>query len=392
MALNVANWNDKQLDELTDLLRSADFSEVASFMAQNFLCSGTRIMDDDTQTTMRVSVGTNVTTVNLSAGVFQHNGKIGHIDTTQVINILNPLGPGNWGPGLAADPGSARWSIISVKQAEQYNTVENRWFVDDTVIPNVYSQRLANTKINKAYFNIVVTHGSGGGGVPATPLGYFTICEIYIPATCVDLSLATIYDTTDNPPFYTSANWNAATRVKRLEFWSTLFNVDHDPATGHHREHTGVPGTGFHIGATEVTSTANEINRLHTVGATVTAPNLTQLTDGSSTTLHSHTSISAELRAENGYTTLPSGLIMQWGYGTWGTAENSQTVNFPISFPTICLTVTVTTEEQSASASCNSWFQLVNGTITTTGFNCFRQREEAAPTINSRPRYIAIGY
>jgi hypothetical protein len=285
MALNVANWSDKQLDELTDLLRSADFSSVASFISQNFLCAGSRIMDDDTQTTLRVTVGTNVTTVSLSAGVFQHSGKVAQLDTAQIINILDPTGPGNWGPGMAAYPAADRWTIISIKQADQYNTLEQRWFVDDTVTPNLYSQRSTLTLINKAYYDIIVTHGSAGVATPpTTPSGYFTICEIFIPAACTDLSAATIYDTTDNPPFYTSTNWSDTTRVQRLEFWSTLFSIDHDPATGFHRS------GAWHIGATTVTSSANELNRLTGVGGTVTAGNLTSLTNGSNigATLHNH--------------------------------------------------------------------------------------------------------
>jgi hypothetical protein len=47
--------------------------------------------------------------------------------------------------------------------------------------------------------------------------------------------------------------------------------------------------------------------------------------------------------ASNGYQKLPGGLIMQWCVGSASSSETSQTVNFPITFPTAALTVQVTT-------------------------------------------------
>jgi len=189
------------------------------------------------------------------------------------------------------------------------------------------------------------------------------------------------------PDANADANVNSLDYQVRARLETTTFNIDHDSVTGHHK--LGV----WNIGATPVTSSAAELNKLTGTSANVNAANLNTLTAGSGSNaslLHSHTT--SELRAENGYTLLPSGLYIMWGYGAWGKAESSQTVNFPLTFPTLCLHVDVTTEQQSASTACNSWFQLVNGTITTTGFACFRQREEAAPSVNTRPRYIAIGY
>jgi hypothetical protein len=73
-----------------------------------------------------------------------------------------------------------------------------------------------------------------------------------------------------------------------LEFWSTLFGVDHDLSTGYHRS------GGWHIGSTLIAVTGAELNRaLAGAGVTVTAANLTTLTNGSvlpAGVLHSHES------------------------------------------------------------------------------------------------------
>lgn len=322
MALNVANWSDKQLDELTDLLRSADFSPVAAFITENFLCGvGSYIMDDDLQTPIRVSVGTPGTCASLSPGVFQHASKVGQVDTAQLINILDPTGPGAWGPGLAAYPGNFRWTIISIKWDQQYHTQSDRWFVDDTVNPNLYSKQQTLTLINKAYYDIIVTHGSAGGSIPSTPSGYFTIAEIYIPAGCTDLSTATIYDTTDVPPSYTSANWDENTRIQKLRFSSNKFDVDHNPATGYHRD--GSVGTGWHIGGTEVKVSGGELNQaLDGIGPTVTAPVLTALTNGSNvgTAFHYHGITNGTIYTVPGSPVLLYNSATLFGWSTWSLA------------------------------------------------------------------------
>ncbi len=297
MALNVCNWSDKQLDELIDMLKSADFSAVATFIANNFLCSGSRVMTNDTSTTLRATVGVDPKTIVLSAGTFVHDSKCSQLDTDETINIL-PGGAGTWGTGQAVT--GNRWSIICVKNNEQAHTVANRWFVTDSVVPNTYAQQSTNTLLNKAYYDIVVVHGADGAGVPAAPADYWAIVEIYIPSTAVDLSSAgvLISDTTGTSssvvgPEVGGKNWVATTRVLRMEFWSTKFNVDHDPATGYHRE--GL----WHIGATQVTTNATEINQaLDGIGGTVSAANLTKLTNSSTLApgeLHNHTTLSSRV-------------------------------------------------------------------------------------------------
>ncbi len=285
MALNCANWTDKQLDELSDLLRASDYSAVAAFIAENFLAIGSRIMTDTTQTTLRVTEhGADKRYVDLSAGVFLHAGLVSEVDSTQIINILDVAGTG-WGTPGKASEGTDRWDIICVKNNEQLHTAADRWFVNDTVVPNTYYKTSVNTLINKAYYDIVTVHGTAGSGlVPATPVGYWTIAEIKVRAGTVEILTADIYDVGCSAGSQAAVpNWTSTSRVLRLEFWSTLFGIDHDPSTGYHRS------GGWHIGATTVTTTGAELNQaLSGVGATVTAANLTTLTNGSITALHAH--------------------------------------------------------------------------------------------------------
>jgi len=341
MALNVCNWNDRQLDELADLLVTADFSPVASFIAANFLCSGSRILTDPTNTTLRVVVDTDPKAVDISPGVFLHAMKTSQIDTAQVVNILNTTS-GQWGTGKVAHGSLNRWSIICVKNNEQAHTAADRWFVNDTVDPNTFSTNQANTLINKAYYDIVVVHGTEAGSptVPDTPAGYFTICEIYVPAQATAVLQTNIYDTVRTSQ-KSPANWDTTVRVLRMEYFAALisdskFSIDHDPLTGYHR-------TGFHIGATSV-------------GATVTAANLTKLTNGSKLIgheLHYHDSVTippaippTPERTGNGYIIFSSGLIMQWGLyvdpsGHMG-VDQVIPITWPLIFPNDCFNALAT--------------------------------------------------
>ena len=290
MALNVCNWNDKQLDELVDMLKSADYSAVAEFISTNFLCDsngtlGPRILTDDTDSTLRATVGVDAKTIVISAGVFVHAGKCSQLDTNETVNILATT-TGSWGTGLVADGAQPRWDIICIKNDEQARAVATRWFVNDSTVPNTYYTQNANTLINKAYYDITVVHGTPGAGVPDAPSGYWTIAEIYVPASLTSLLPANVYDTTDTSN-KTPANWTSGSRILRMEFWATKFNVDHDPATGYHRD------GGWHIGSDLVTVSVTELNTaldgINT--STVTAAHLTKLTDTSNLApgeLHSH--------------------------------------------------------------------------------------------------------
>jgi len=292
MALNVANWTDKQLDELADLLRTGNYSAVAAFIAENFLGTGSKIMTDPSQTTLRATVGSDPKTIVLSAGVFLHAGLVSELDTDQIVNVLD-TSTGAWGSGTAADLTNPRWDIIQVKNNEQLHTPASRWFVNDTVVPNTYYQQLVNTLINKAYYDITVKAGTPNPvpQVPDSDPGYWTIAEIYIPALAGTILPGNVHDTATSPlpPTYdsqhTPPNWTDISRVARLEFWSTLFGADHSLVDGHHRE--GV----WQIGTDIVTSTAAELNKLHGSGGTVTPASLKKITDTSTLgigELHSH--------------------------------------------------------------------------------------------------------
>ena len=75
----------------------------------------------------------------------------------------------------------------------------------------------------------------------------------------------------------------------------------------------------------------------------------------------------------NGYQRLPSGLIIQWGIRT---TTGATVVNFPIAFPTACLSV-------NATSGSNGGFPVVVS-VTTSTFNL-----DSAATNN---RWIAVGY
>jgi len=98
----------------------------------------------------------------------------------------------------------------------------------------------------------------------------------------------------------------------------------------------------------------------------------------------------------NGYVTLPNGLIMQWGVGTAGTSTyNSQTITFPIPFPTACLSVQVTsataTTVTSPVAQAENFWQ-INGPQTSSSFVALLTYSGSVRGNTGAPRWFAIGY
>jgi hypothetical protein len=96
----------------------------------------------------------------------------------------------------------------------------------------------------------------------------------------------------------------------------------------------------------------------------------------------------------SGYQRLPGGLIIQWcaGGGANGGYESTQSVNFPIAFPSACLHAQVTTRLSSATTAGDAFWQLI-GSPTATGVTVQRQIT-GSPSDNafSWPYVLAIGF
>lgn len=128
------------------------------------------------------------------------------------------------------------------------------------------------------------------------------------------------------------------------------------------------------------------------LGGTMTGP-LT-LSGAPTAALHAATKAYAEgtwAKAAAGYQVFPSGLIIQWVTGSTMTPlEYSQTVTFPITFPTFCLFVLPGTSNTSADDNTDIWFQLVSKTTS----NCvvFGQYDGSGINAGVAPLILAIGY
>ena len=85
----------------------------------------------------------------------------------------------------------------------------------------------------------------------------------------------------------------------------------------------------------------------------------------------------------SGFQKLPSGLIIQWGVGFAGSNGTSYTNNFPIAFPTGCVSVTATHE---GAADMN--IVITQSLILSTSFGAISWY----PSSNIPIRWIAIGY
>lgn len=91
----------------------------------------------------------------------------------------------------------------------------------------------------------------------------------------------------------------------------------------------------------------------------------------------------------NGYTKLPSGLILQWGFGPILNDEGPATITFPISFPHNCLNITLTTTaDPSFPKATDTLWQVL--TVSNSSANIYYQKiDDIRP---SRAYWIAIGY
>ena len=76
----------------------------------------------------------------------------------------------------------------------------------------------------------------------------------------------------------------------------------------------------------------------------------------------------ASVQTTNGYSILPNGLVMQWGFDSTAISEGSYAVTFPIAFPTACLNLTSTLANSAASNASDMIIQVVSFTTTTGTF------------------------
>ncbi len=91
----------------------------------------------------------------------------------------------------------------------------------------------------------------------------------------------------------------------------------------------------------------------------------------------------------NNYVRLPSGLIIQLATGVASTTESSQTINFPIAFPTACIAVIPATYG-AASAGADGMYQ-IGSTPTLTGVSVFSQYFSSNYSTIT-PTILALGY
>lgn len=68
----------------------------------------------------------------------------------------------------------------------------------------------------------------------------------------------------------------------------------------------------------------------------------------------------------NGYSTLPGGIIIQWGSITGAPIANNQAVGFPLTFPTAVFSITLGPASNSTS---DKTISIKTGTVGTGGFN-----------------------
>ena len=92
----------------------------------------------------------------------------------------------------------------------------------------------------------------------------------------------------------------------------------------------------------------------------------------------------------NGYQKLSNGLIFQWCRGVATTEQTSQSITFPTSFPTVCLSVQVSDYLTTGSnGKANMWWQIL-GTSTSAVTVLLQAAQEVSGS--HQPFIFAIGY
>ena len=93
-------------------------------------------------------------------------------------------------------------------------------------------------------------------------------------------------------------------------------------------------------------------------------------------------------KTQNGYTKLPNGLIIQWGYINTGTNDSDISVTFPITFPNHCSSVYISAD--SGGGSDGRVPRTKNRTIN--GFTRTQDGFADARDSNYNEFWLAIGY
>jgi hypothetical protein len=91
-------------------------------------------------------------------------------------------------------------------------------------------------------------------------------------------------------------------------------------------------------------------------------------------------------KTSSGYQRLPGGLIVQWGITGSLNSASTNTITFPLEFPTLCLQVIAGLRNISAAATTDTG-HFGTGNYAVTGFDLYN-RTSAAAVFN----WIAIGY
>lgn len=92
------------------------------------------------------------------------------------------------------------------------------------------------------------------------------------------------------------------------------------------------------------------------------------------------------LKAADGYTTLPSGIIIQWGDTGSLNSATTTAVDFPMDFPNGCFAVVVGIKGNSASST-TATGHCGSGNYGTTGFDLYNRTSIALSFT-----WVAIGY
>lgn len=132
------------------------------------------------------------------------------------------------------------------------------------------------------------------------------------------------------------------------------------------------------------TTAVNEAGLYSAVGAVSGVTELVFRRESNGTTIP----FTESLQAANGWTRLPSGLLLQWGTSTTnaGTGNAGVTVNFPIAFTTAVYNVQLT-----ATNNGNNTILLVLKTVTNANFTLYSRSGNDGGYTSSNFYFFAVG-